>query len=149
MSYVGSSNFIVEPLDASNQSTGESLANEIGTWKGSAPFGLSVLSGSPTKIKIQAEGEWSIRIAPISTAPQFKIPSAGRGTGVYLYVGDAATWAITHVGEANFIVEQTGADGTQDGLINEIGRYAGTVPVSAGPSIISIQADGTWTFKAG
>ena len=31
-------------------------------------------------------------------------------------------------------------------LVNEIGAYSGTVPLSAGPSILTVTADGAWTL---
>jgi hypothetical protein len=31
-------------------------------------------------------------------------------------------------------------------LINEIGPYSGTVPLSAGPSVITVGANGGWTL---
>jgi hypothetical protein len=34
-------------------------------------------------------------------------------------------------------------------LVNEIGAYTGTVPLSSGPSVISVSADGNWTLVTG
>lgn len=31
-------------------------------------------------------------------------------------------------------------------LINEIGTYEGTVPLSEGPSLITVNADGEWSL---
>ena len=31
--------------------------------------------------------------------------------------------------------------------VNEIGNYSGTVPFVAGSTVLTIEADGTWTFK--
>ncbi len=148
MTYKGSSNFIVEVLDSSNQSTGDSLANEIGSWSGAATFGTSSIAGEPAKIQVQAQGSWSIKIAPVSTAPAITFPAAKKGTGVYLYVGDASDWAITHRGTSNFIVYAIPPDGSfLSSLVNEIGNYSGTVAASAGPVLVTVQADGTWTIK--
>ena len=147
MTYKGSSNFIVEPLDASNQPTGDTLANEIGVWRGAAPFGLHSFGGSAAKIQVQAQGAWTLTIAPVSTAPAISFPAAGKGTGVYLYAGDVGDWTLTHTGSANFIVDEIGTDGSNNNLVNEIGRYSGQVPAAPGPALISINADGTWTIK--
>ena len=52
---------------------------------------------------------------------------------------------FTHKGGGNFVVMQS--DGTwPDLLINEIGTYNGTVPLSSGPSLLLITADGKWTM---
>ena len=53
--------------------------------------------------------------------------------------------AISNKGGGNFVVMQS--DGTwPDLLINEIGTYNGTVPLSSGPSLLLITADGKWTM---
>ena len=58
--------------------------------------------------------------------------------------------ALTHDGESNFVVfEETGDAFSMGLLVNEIGPYSGTVPLSAGPSLISISADGAWTAVVG
>ncbi|WP_198417239.1 hypothetical protein [Cryobacterium sp. TMT1-2-1] len=46
------------------------------------------------------------------------------------------------------MTEQTGEDFSFGLLINEIGAYSGTVPLSSGPSVIVVNADGPWTLKA-
>lgn len=149
MTYKGSSNFIVETLDSSNQSTGFALANEIGSWRGAALYGIGDF-GEASKLKVQAQGSWTIKIAPVATAPEIKFPATEKGTGVYLYVGDASDWTLTHKGTSNFIVYAYPPDENafNVALVNEIGKYAGTVPAQAGPVLISVQADGTWTIKA-
>lgn len=150
MTYKGSSNFIVEVLDSSNQSTGDSLANEIGSWHGTSAFGLSSLGNAAAKIQVQGQGSWTITISPVSSAPEITFPAVKKGTGVFIYTGSADTWAFTHNGSANFIVSTYGTDGsTNGGLVNEIGHYSGTVPAQAGPALITVLADGTWTIKAG
>jgi hypothetical protein len=147
MKYTGSSNFAVAVLDSSNQSTGDLLANEIGSWAGSAAFGLRSFGGDPAKLEVTGQGSWTITVAPVSTAKQIKIPSTGKGTGVYLYVGDVADWALTHKGSSNFAVTTMTPDGSGDLLVNEIGNYSGAVPATAGPVLIEFQADGAWTIK--
>ena len=53
--------------------------------------------------------------------------------------------SLGHKGGGNFVVMQS--DGTwPDLLINEIGTYNGTVPLSSGPSLLLITADGKWTM---
>ena len=147
MTYKGSSNFIVGVLDSTNQSTGDSLANEIGSWRGSAVFGLQSFGSDPAKIQIETSGSWTIKIAPISTAPEIKFPAAAKGTGVYLFVGEASDWTLTHSGSSNFIVYEVGTDGTANNLVNEIGKYKGTVAAQPGPALITVQADGAWTIR--
>jgi hypothetical protein len=56
----------------------------------------------------------------------------------------------THSGERNFVVfEETDAAFSYGLLVNEIGAYSGVVPLSAGPSVITVTADGAWTLAVG
>jgi hypothetical protein len=148
MTFKGSGNFAVTVLDATNQSTGDLLANEIGSFSGTAAFGLQPLGAEPAKIKVEGQGAWSIHISPVSTAPEITFPAAKKGPGVHLYVGDASDWALTHKGSSNFAVQTTTTDGSNDLLVNEIGNYSGTVAASPGPVLISVTADGSWSIKA-
>ena len=45
--------------------------------------------------------------------------------------------------------EETGEAFNFGLLINEIGAYSGTVPLSSGPSVIVAGADGNWTLPVG
>lgn len=147
MQYSGSSNFAVNVIDASNQATGDLLANEIGSWTGNAPFGINSFGEAPAKLEVTGQGSWTIKIAPLSTAKRIGVPGAGKGTGTFLYTGDVSDWTMTHKGSSNFSVITIGTDGTSDLLVNEIGKYAGTVAASPGPVLIEIGADGAWTIK--
>jgi TM2 domain-containing membrane protein YozV len=141
----GSRNFSLSILDASNASTGELLVNTIGDYSGTTVYGLHAF-GQGTTIKVTADGDWTLALRPISSAPA--LASSGVGDAVYLYDGDAAKLAASHDGERNFVVmEETGEAFNMGLLVNEIGAYSGTVPLSSGPSVISVQADGNWTLE--
>ncbi|WP_437584268.1 TM2 domain-containing protein [Paramicrobacterium sp. CJ85] len=139
----GSANFIVSVLDANNASTGDLLVNAIGSYTGTTAYGINAL-GDGVNLQVQASGPWSITISPISAAPE--LAESGSGDAVFLYNGDAASAEFSHTGDANFIVTEETRVGVGFGLlINEIGNYSGTVPLSAGPSVIVIKASGDWT----
>jgi TM2 domain-containing membrane protein YozV len=143
----GSANFALQVLDAQNQSTGELLVNTIGPYTGTTAFGLRAL-GEGTTVQVTADGAWSITVAPISTAPP--LAPAGAGDGVYLYDGPVGTLTATHDGDGNFVVaENTGTVFEFGLLVNEIGPYSGTVPLSAGPSVVDVLANGAWTLTVG
>lgn len=142
----GSSNFSLSVLDASNASTGQLLVNTIGAYKGTTAYGFSAL-GKGATIQVTADGNWTITISPISAAPAM-VPS-GAGDGVFLYSGKAGKLAATHDGSRNFTVSEETSEAFHDGLlVNEIGPYSGTVPLSSGPSVIVVGADGNWTLAA-
>lgn len=143
----GAANFAVQVLDAANQSTGELLVNTIGAYAGSTVFGLRAF-GEGTTLQVSADGAWSITVAPLSAAPP--LAPAGAGDGVFLYDGPVGTLTATHDGDGNFAVsENTGAAFEFGLLINEIGPYSGTVPLSAGPSVVDVTANGGWTLTVG
>jgi hypothetical protein len=140
----GSSNFAIWSLDDSNGEI-DLLVNTIGKYKGT-----TFLSGSdttPVKLKVEAQGAWKITVLPVSSASEFSTSKSGHGDAVLLYSGPDADLKITHRGRSNFAVKLISTDGT-DLLVNEIGNYGGTIPVSAGPGVFIIEADGNWTIRA-
>ena len=144
-SHRGSSNVAASVLDSSNQPTGDLLVNEIGSYTGTTAFGLSDMGGEPTKIQITADGSWTIRIAPISSAKLLGSSAQGKGDMVFRYDGSGSDWAISHKGSSNFAVIQAG--GFMPNLaVNEIGSYKGTVPFIDGPSVVTVSADGRWSM---
>lgn len=146
LTHRGSSNFAVNVLDSSNQPTGDLLVNEIGNYSGTTAYGLNSLTGDSVKLQITADGPWTIKIAPVSSAPLLGSNTKGRGDKVFRYDGAAADWAISHKGSANFVVSQVG--GIFPNLaVNEIGSYKGVVPLTDGPSVITLMADGSWSLK--
>jgi len=143
----GSSNFVINVLDAANQSTADLLVNTIGTYTGTTAYGLTA-PGDGVSLQITADGNWSFTLSPISAAPA--LVDAGTGDAVFLYTGPAGPLTASHSGESNFVVtEETGESFRFGLLINEIGAYTGTVPMSAGPSVVTVRADGAWTLQAG
>ena len=142
----GDRNFIVNVLDASNSPTGDLLVNTIGAYSGTAVYGFSAF-GDGTTLEVNADGNWTITISPVSAAPA--LAASGTGDAVYLFDGPAGKLTATHSGSRNFIVtEDTGEAFSMGLLVNTIGAYTGTVPLSSGPSVISVKADGTWTLLA-
>ncbi|SFR83534.1 TM2 domain-containing protein [Agromyces sp. CF514] len=140
----GSANFALSVLDATNTSTGELLVNTIGAYSGTTVYGFNSFS-EPATLQVMADGDWTITISPVSTAPL--LAPSGTGDAVFLYDGGAAALTATHSGSANFVIlEESGEAFSMGLLVNEIGAYSGTVPLSAGPSAISVQADGAWTL---
>lgn len=145
----GAANFAIIGLDASNQNTGELLVNAIGSYSGSTAWGISG-AGDTVTLQVMADGPWTITLSPLSAAPQLGTGTSGAGDAVFLYDGSSAGLAATHDGEANFIViEETGKSYSFGLLVNTIGAYSGTVPLSSGPSVITVQADGNWTLAVG
>jgi hypothetical protein len=144
--YSGDGNFAVQIIDAQNASTGELLVNTIGSYSGATVYGFNSF-GTGASAQITASGPWTLRFDPVSASPA--LAPSGTGDAVFLYSGDASRLTASHQGSANFVVqEETGGFGFGL-LVNEIGAYSGTVPLSAGPSVVSVTADGSWTLALG
>jgi hypothetical protein len=142
--YEGSGNFSISALDENNQSTADLLVNTIGSYEGVTALGMFDIAGKPARLEVTADSDWTITIAPLSSAPA--LPESGSGDGVFRYEGDAATWSVTHDGESNFALSvYTDADFEMPLLINEIGSYDGEAAVVAGPGLVTVNADGSWT----
>jgi hypothetical protein len=88
-----------------------------------------------------------VSVAPVSSAAP--LAPAGSGDAVGLYDGPAGALTTTYPGDWNYVVWET--RGLLEGglLVNEVGPFSGTVPLSEGPSVISVQADGEWTLTVG
>lgn len=143
----GSRNFSLSILDASNAPTGDLLVNTIGAYTGTTAYGFNAL-GAGTNIQITADGNWTLTISPVSAAPA--LATSGTGDGAFLYSGTAGKLTATHDGSRNFTIsEETGKLLAYGLLVNEIGPYSGTVPLSSGPSAIVVGADGNWTLQVG
>lgn len=142
----GSMNFVVNALNADNEATGDLLVNTIGAYSGTTVYGFNAFSDA-TSLQITADGNWTITVAPLSTAPA--LAASGTGDAVFLFDGSAGKLSATHDGTMNFIVQEETDEAFSFGLlINDIGAYSGTVPISSGPSVISVRADGAWTLAA-
>lgn len=140
----GQSNFVISVLDASNGSTGELLVNTIGDYTGTTAWGINALTEG-VRLQVTADGAWTITISPMGSAAQ--VAPSGTGDAVFLYDGGAAALAATHDGSRNFVIIEESAEVFNLGLlVNEIGAYSGTVPLSAGPSVLAVTADGGWTL---
>ena len=143
-SHAGSCNFAVMVLDATNASTGELLVNTIGAYQGTTPWGITAFSEG-VNLQITADGEWTVQILPMGSAPA--LAPSGTGDAVFVYDGPVGALAATHAGSSNFAIIEEVSNGFSMGLlVNEIGAYSGTVPLSAGPSVIVVTADGAWTL---
>lgn len=143
----GSSNFSLSVLDDGNQPTGDLLVNAIGNYKGTTAYGFSALGNTGVKLQVTADGSWSVKVAPISSAPSLTLPTEGTGDKVFLYGGAAADWNVVHKGKSNFALIQHSEDIMPNLAVNEIGNYKGQVPMSAGPSVVIVSADGAWSFS--
>lgn len=152
----GSSNFLVEFLSGGGGS-GDLAINEIGpgSWAG-----VAKLSTGRYKVKVTAEGSWSLTISqPLAKTTGVKaLPGAlaGKGSAVIpINVPEdlpAATIAATNNGDSNFLVEVVGYGGETTGsslIVNEIGpgSWSTASDIPAGSFLLKVTGAGNWTLK--
>ena len=128
----------VEP----DSDTQQALVNTDGPWSGTVLTGL--FDDAPTvELTITASSDWTLTIADANSLPVFDDATQGSGTSAFIYSGDSTAARFTHDGPYGFIVYHRAA-GETDLVLNEIGPYDGTVPISRG--IIWVQTMANWTF---
>ncbi|WP_353828739.1 DUF4190 domain-containing protein [Agromyces sp. SYSU T0242] len=142
----------LQPLDSSGSPSGPPLVQAEDDYDGTTAWGVSDAAAAAS-IRVTATGSWTLTIAPMSSAPELP-GSVGRdGDAVFLYGGDAATLAATHSGddaEDPFVVsQQTAQEFGGAPLIDVTGSYDDSVPLSAGPSVLTVHADEDWTMTVG
>jgi hypothetical protein len=81
-------------------------ASGLSGHSGTTAYGLTDMGEASVKLKIVADGSWTIKIATISTAPVLPSSASGKGAKVFRYESEAVDVAITHKGQANFTVQQ-------------------------------------------
>jgi len=147
-SHDGQSNFQVELLDQGLQPI-DFPFNEIGPVT-DATVVMDISSGGQF-LQVTADGNWTLQLLDVASVPVVGDSFNGKGKSVVLYNGPAAVFAITHDGASNFQVTLGDAKtGELTGVVvNEIGPYSGRNPISVGPVLIEVAADGNWTFTKG
>jgi hypothetical protein len=144
VSHDGSHAFIINGLDANNESTLDPSVLEIGAYEGAHAFGLGSSGNAPAKFEIEADGSWELVLAHLSTAPVLELPVEDEGDAVYQYETGATEWNLTFEGDSAFIVNLS--DDPFGGVL-EMGPYEGTIAVSAGAGILTVTGNGPWSIS--
>jgi hypothetical protein len=144
----GSSNFAVWTVNRGGRKL-DLLVNTIGNYEGTVLFDEQEGQHS-VAFQIEADGQWNIRVLPVTEARQWngRKQLTGKGDSVIRLNPSSsglATTRIQHRGSSNFAVEAYGE--TYDLLVNEIGRYRGESLLPNRTVLLEITADGQWTFS--
>ena len=143
----GGGSFSLQVLDADNRPTSDLLVNTFGAYAGTTAYGLNGDLDEPgVSLKVTANGNWTLDLAPVSSAPA--LPETGTDDAVFLYSGPASTLAFGYADSGYLTVNESTDAGTHE-LVNESGPYQGTASVGAGPSVIIITATGDWAVLPG
>jgi hypothetical protein len=148
---LGTKDFTVEIIGTDRTTVLETLVVANDTYNGTVAFGLAGFDGSTAwglRVTTDASVTWSVLISPVSSAPQGPLssPSSTSSDVVYLYAGAAATLhAETFAPNQGIVVTQYfGPTNTPLTLVNSPTMIDQRSPISAGPSVVTIKADGSW-----
>lgn len=122
----------------------DTLVDATGPYSGTTANGK--LLGTPKRISILTDGEWTLNLASMSDAPTLSSGQQVIGDAVVrIDPQRAAFLTFTNVGEGNFVVY--GMKGASSNLIvNEIGPYTGSVP-NSGYRMLAVKSNGTWSVS--
>jgi hypothetical protein len=140
----GTSNFMVDALDADGDQV-DFLVNEVGDFTGVRLLGID--RGIPARLKIRADGRWTVTVMVSDKAPRWTGKASGRGDAILRVNPDSDDMRVrfTHKGQDNTTLSILGKN-TSDLLVNEIGRYSGEMVIPRGTTFIDITGNGAWTL---
>ncbi|WP_318208848.1 TerD family protein [Streptomyces sp. SJL17-1] len=144
------------PLDSNNQTMRYLVNSTIDDFRGRVT--ATVPEDGRLRLKLNTEGEWRLRVAPLSTAPRLKgKPLKSNGPDVLRYTGGPVDVVFDYEGDGNFIVHLFELAEQHDRsrlpergtvAVNEIGRRKETVPLPAGPLVLRLpSSDGPWSVR--
>lgn len=153
---LGNYDFTVEVLATDNSTVIDTLVIAADSYSGTTAFGLVATAGqTPGALKITTNNavSWSVLISPVSSAPQGPLssPSDTQDDTVYLYGGAASTLhAQTFTPNQGIVVTQFfGPKTAASTLVNSPTMVDQNGPISAGPSVVTIKANGSWNVTVG
>ena len=114
---------------------------------------IGVRGDTTTRFDVTAQGPWRLTVGGVDLARPVDGTTTVTGTGddVVLMQTASRKAELTHTGESNFVVHLV-TDRARSGpdlLVNEIGRYSGTVELDVVPgeaALMQVSGDGNWTF---
>ena len=133
------------------EASGDVLARADGDGTGES---VLVVAGGSYRLDVEAEDDWAIDLVQPSVDGDdlADLPVSDSGTGPS-FVGPLWTEGnvrvvATHDGDATFVVDGHGADGSREQLISRESEVDASRSYSAGGVVwITVEADGDWTLE--
>jgi hypothetical protein len=141
LSHSGRSSFIVTAVQGGQ---GEVLARAIGSYRGQRP--LVVTSG--LAFDVTADGEWSLKVQPMSSGGSPSFSGAGDLVSPYFTPPRSGPWTISHDGGSEFVVYAHCVGGSvlvedASGAVQEQQQLT----FARGPCFWEVRADGAWSLR--
>ncbi len=148
----GDGYFCVETLDRRNRDDELLFNTTLATFRGRAL--VQNRADRPLRLKIEADNDWTVMVQPLSVARAIGQGIHGFGPEVLVYGGPVADLDVTFDGDEDeggyFGVSSSGRpekfDDDYELLVNETGPLRQTVPLTEGPLVIKVEADGPWSL---
>ncbi|MGW5354138.1 TerD family protein [Streptomyces sp. NPDC004031] len=152
----GEGYFGAHTLDRRNQN-GDLLFNTTARdFRGRAL--VRVPQDRPLRLRVESDNGWTVLVQPLSAARRLgAAPLHGNGPEVVVYEGGAADLDVEYAGdedgEGYFGVTSHEASSLDDPdaydlLVNDTGRLRQTAPLTDGPLLLVVEADGPWQLAA-
>lgn len=146
--YKGGANFVIESL-AADGTQNDLLVNTIGAYSGTTLVDANAGEHSAA-FKVTASAVWTIVVKPVTSARVWTTSAklTGKGDDVVQVSpppSGLATIDVVGAGSENFVIQSYGPDG-QDLLVNEIGKYSGSVQLPDGAFLLTVESNGSWTI---
>jgi hypothetical protein len=115
---------------------------------------IGVRGDRTSSFEVTAQGPWRLTVGGVDLARPVDGTTTvtGRGDDVVIMRTSSRAAELTHTGEGNFVVHTLTDRSRRTGpdlLVNEIGRYSGTVALDIAPgeaTLMQVSGDGDWTF---
>lgn len=143
----GTASFVVEARDAAGAT--DLVVDTIGGYAGTRTVNLGRHVDGHRALAIQADGNWTIELLPLSDATRVEHGVAsGRGDDVVLIDGGGHGW-FSHDGGTEVVVEEYRGPALSAGsiIVDAVGSYDSDVQITEDAEVLAITADGAWELS--
>ncbi|WFB05823.1 TerD family protein [Streptomyces sp. LX-29] len=148
----GDGYFCVHTLDQRNKDDELLFNSTLTDFRGRAP--VEQRGDRPLRLHVEGDNDWTIVVQPMSAARELGTALQGFGPEVLTYSGPVADLDVHFAGdedESGCFTIYTAPPGNvhddkRDLLVNEIGPLRQTAPLTEGPMILILDAEGPWTL---
>ncbi|MEU0833308.1 resistance protein, partial [Streptomyces sp. NPDC005969] len=148
----GDGYFCVQTLDKRNKDDELLFNSTLTDFRGRAP--VEYRGDRPLRLHVEGDNDWTIVVQPMSAARELSTGIQGFGPEVLTYSGPVADLDVHFAGDEDdggcFVIYTTPPgnvhDDKRDLLVNEIGSLRQTAPLTEGPMILILDAEGPWTL---
>jgi len=139
--------FAVENYGAGNERIGL-LVNTTDPYDGVRPLDFRA-DEHTTRFQVQAVGNWTIEVLPITSARRLEVPGTIEGVGddMIILLGGTPDLAKVKGNAGGRFFAVTGWGDRSDLLVNTTDPYDGTVIVSPDTVILEVEAIGEWSIE--